>query len=77
MRPTSSEARKITQRVKGFPIGSLIKTADGEVMTITNIEAYQYVDRPFCKITAWSPQSGYIRLSSYEAEQQWSQLEGK
>lgn len=77
MRPTSSETRKITERVKGFPIGSLVRTADGEVMTITNIEAYQYVDKPLCKITAWSPQSGYVRLYSHEAEQQWLRLEAK
>lgn len=66
--------------MKAFPIGSLVKTSEGKIMTITNIEAFQYVDRSvhiMCKITAWSPEDGYIRVSSVDAQEQWIPLEDK
>lgn len=77
MKPTNSESRKILSSMKGFPIGSLIKTSEGKIMTITNIEAFQHVDTLICKITAWSPEDGYVRISSKDAEEHWVPLEDK
>jgi len=77
MQPTNSQSRQLWGSIKGFPIGSLIKTKDGHIMTVTNIEAYQHVDKLVCKITVWSPQRGYVRLNHHQAEKEWIALEEK
>lgn len=77
MYPSSSETRKILEFARTFPVGSLVETKDNDILTITKIEAFQELDRPICKITAWSAQTGYVRVPLDEAEKDWTPLENK